>query len=1666
MSFDLQEWLLRLASLKKNLPLHIDDVDFNALVIVKYHQWVIEQLECLFKRSELTQDDIKAFFIKHWDLVKFSQLSPTAMPQSDVVLFLCQLAQSISSDDCRPLEIFMPGLMWLSLREPYPNLDEHVDLASILKNHVLSDDGKTLIPIALFNEEDILNHSFQDNRTTIYNPYFEQADYQYQKISASEFKRLCLHSSQTDGLHQAIIDFSNLVKDKTDLHSHLLALCHHLRFNDAHVGIGREEKVGEGVFVGLVAFSQYFNELCASEKEKIPAGLLEAISHLLMVSSEPMVQALANFSLNDFQCLSKLLASNLYKEATEQNYSSIRFTGAEIRQLEKALGQQHALIEKIKPLNMVNLIYTCAGIRREEIETQMQGHEKLLMNIGLNAHVLNQQKQAIFEKIQSLLKGLNEDLQSNRYTGIDQKSLTIQLIKVLNLKSCLEIKNPHQLKIFKHMQPEEIDLVLLELPYLKKHIINQFSENWSWISFFHDLSEFQLDVILKHISDFMRWRSIQFYEALFSLQPEKHKIILKYFLYLFAYDEFKRIQPLDLNVLVKSVLELSAEHIIKFLKIPPMLELISTDVYLDILIEKIKLDPRVLQLDDSYKILGNLKICEALINCIEPEILSELAGRYVDLGIHIKRQSFILLINYLLSLPEKKYLLNLVSVINYDELLILMKAFKKEFIPHFLDGLSKIRCPSCLIPMIRATHHLKPGDIQKYQLQRLLTMMAENIEIDSLSHMESNDFYLLFVKVPTIPAISLLFSRVDGQKKLTSLFKHVISLHYVYSNLESMHPHQVQIVTCLIENLVMNLQHLTPLERKDIFSHRMTYRLFQKFAPDRLKNVFQFLSIDELRQVIRKESNAFWKELSGLLIDYLGLIDDQLLVDILALNTTNGSRIIDILPPLPLQDLLVPRIQKNESIVLNDWWVLERAGIATQLPYLIGKQHLSVLMDRVFSNRSSYPNLMLGILHCLSLLNLDDDSLLLDLLLMKKTYNTFTWAQYFFENFKEFETPLDLLKFRLSFVCNWQCFGQLLQLNCLVPLNDSGILIKLAPLGESRIYDGFEFADFQNLIDFCVREPHLSTQLPLMTQAHLKVFTSAQFKIHFDANNTLPLSSQDKLFKQVACYLFEQYQVLSSDEDKSLFLKDKFFDSDFAIWMKLHKPIEMNQMLKALSFEQWVNQLKKIKYKHYFKDFLPYLWQLFPNTAVEGLQALDGPNAILEFINMDVTGCMAILMEKYPLQQNKILKLLANLIEDKDIYMSFGHYFNAGYVSFYANLLKDLKLDRHFLKLLMVLLKHNRFEILIEHQLLKHVIVERFMRMSYENADSFKGFFHHHYTDSDFDFNRWMSLLPTDKREQFVANLRFSPDNFLVMNAVLPVANNPRSINYLIYTAQCYPELVVPILKKFLAPAMRCHSLIRNYILRDNLLYLFHLEPESAPIILDFMFEFNQSEFNQLIHDVWLRDEMFVLNLLKCHPCHIEKIINLAPYENLKILKETTKGFVLFSRVEHVLHHHQVLLALLFNQLTSYSSRMDYFQQLKSYRRHLEQNQPLLACLTSQFTKTIFENLLKKQLSECVGLIISRVHYHHFSIRDKLIGFVGDRLVSDSIDDIIAELNVELLNVTRNLNLLKFKKSLSFFNSAEHEKLEIQTIFLETQNLLVSYRQYLETSPCAPSLAL
>jgi hypothetical protein len=252
---------------------------FKDKIRLAYSKWMIEQFERSLNSAN-PQEALMVFFKNNWTLVSGSLVSPTAMPGSEVVLFLCKVANWLSNENnIPPVQIVFPDIACTPLIDDYPELglESTIPLEEILKTHIVSDDQKSLIPI--FSLVDFTNTKYKGN-------YFKPYDEQYQPLSNDELKRLEHHSKMTEELTNARLRFTKLNEEDTNnLYSQLTSLCARLRLEDAHGGRGHQKQVGERAFVALSQFGAFYERLSTTQKEIIPPSLAQAINKLLDVSS-------------------------------------------------------------------------------------------------------------------------------------------------------------------------------------------------------------------------------------------------------------------------------------------------------------------------------------------------------------------------------------------------------------------------------------------------------------------------------------------------------------------------------------------------------------------------------------------------------------------------------------------------------------------------------------------------------------------------------------------------------------------------------------------------------------------------------------------------------------------------------------------------------------------------------------------------------------------------------------------------------------------------------------------------------------------------------------------------------------------------------------------------------------------------------------------------------------------------------------------------------------------------------------------------------------------------------------------------------------------------------------------------------------------------------------
>lgn len=308
---------------------------------------------------------------------------------------------------------------------PYPVL------LSLLKTHILSDDAKSLIPISVLTEE-------QFNGI---NPYSED----YQQLSPSEMDRIHEHSDLTRELFFAVQHLNDLTQQTTNnLYSQLTKLCLVLRINDAHGGRGVQEKAGEGAFVALVEFQQYYQLLSNQQKSQIPVDVKVAIDKLLEVSSP-------------------------------QNS-------------EKPWVDMHDRIE------------TCAGSRREQIENAMRGQVQALMQISISHDKSQQELLRAKNNLDSLKEQLKKHLDDGTYQkGRDELGFKKTLLDDIGLQYHVETLD--DLNDLKKLANENLRELLKDNPQLHQEILSHILDMDRLVSFTSGISYENLKVVFEYLGE-------------------------------------------------------------------------------------------------------------------------------------------------------------------------------------------------------------------------------------------------------------------------------------------------------------------------------------------------------------------------------------------------------------------------------------------------------------------------------------------------------------------------------------------------------------------------------------------------------------------------------------------------------------------------------------------------------------------------------------------------------------------------------------------------------------------------------------------------------------------------------------------------------------------------------------------------------------------------------------------------------------------------------------------------------------------------------------------------------------------------------------------------------------------------------------------------------------
>ena len=363
-----------------------NELQLKGRVLNEYEQHVKNKLNCILsitKESKMNfvaslNELLKAI----WSLTKGTMLCYTAIPEHSVTLFMCKAARFVAKENhcdsalLSPLSYLMPDMKELeSNSESCSNLD-HIALEELVKSHVLSEDGKYLLPASSLLSEQYASVDAKSN--LVRNPYWDTTEFDSASaayIFQTDLKKLERHSNLTMAVAETKRALCQMMNETSNLLGQLRELIRQLTLNDANHQ-GSEVDAGGGAYPAIIRFQVYYDSLTQRDKNSIPANLKHEIELLLR------------------------LACN-----KEENRDA------------------------------VDTIETCIATRRNKLNIAMRGSDAILSQIGSSdqtrAARIKNGRLEYDNSLKSLRLALSE---GGHYAGRDQLLITTKLLRDLDIR--------------------------------------------------------------------------------------------------------------------------------------------------------------------------------------------------------------------------------------------------------------------------------------------------------------------------------------------------------------------------------------------------------------------------------------------------------------------------------------------------------------------------------------------------------------------------------------------------------------------------------------------------------------------------------------------------------------------------------------------------------------------------------------------------------------------------------------------------------------------------------------------------------------------------------------------------------------------------------------------------------------------------------------------------------------------------------------------------------------------------------------------------------------------------------------------------------------------------------------------------------------------------------
>jgi ankyrin repeat protein len=441
---------------------HIDLERFNGYSLFAHRHEVLEKLLLILKGNQTDRvllQDLIDFLENTWNQSKNKPWCYTVLPEYDLTLFMCELAVWTTRFEAEiyqgknqinhPLQLLMPGVTAISAnRKDYPNLiklpsEEDIDLRmhlkkmerddkvaplpptpsleQILKSYIISDDKSFLIPVGL------LAHAYSENydeNQLIANPYFcfENHNETNAYLTKNEIKRLINHSLYTKNLEEKRTNCIKRFNESNNLYRLLLSLQRKLRKSSVRVS-GSEQIAGEAIFVELVRFTEIYQNIPVSDKEKIPNEVKQFINRLHMLAGDKDTYHRGGQSASVSTCTDTLQVGLLdVLKGNEAELASIPCADIDADPVDSLLVQQAQAEFETSRLGLLSLTKNGAYAGSDSVDFVMDDYGNLIVHQAFMLSVRNND----IESINLFLHLYNIEINSQYSQGLTALMVAVQ----------------------------------------------------------------------------------------------------------------------------------------------------------------------------------------------------------------------------------------------------------------------------------------------------------------------------------------------------------------------------------------------------------------------------------------------------------------------------------------------------------------------------------------------------------------------------------------------------------------------------------------------------------------------------------------------------------------------------------------------------------------------------------------------------------------------------------------------------------------------------------------------------------------------------------------------------------------------------------------------------------------------------------------------------------------------------------------------------------------------------------------------------------------------------------------------------------------------------------------------------------------------------------------